>query len=98
MKAGGRELFEKAIFGAEKVMCDTRSTTYWDSKTCQCRSKNVAPRETDTIMSNCLEDFPMMAYSRSHCLKNISIRLCLKIFRVSPVSDRNILDLRTKNL
>jgi len=45
------------------VMCDTRSTTYWDSKTCQCRSKNVAPRETDTIMSNCLEDFPMMAYS-----------------------------------
>lgn len=54
---------EEAVFGSQKAMCETRSTTYWDSKSCQCRSKSVAPRETDAMMANCLEDFPMMAYT-----------------------------------
>jgi len=54
---------EEAIFGAEKAMCETRSTTYWDKGTCQCRSKSVAPRETDQMIANCLDDFPMMAYT-----------------------------------
>ena len=76
---------EEEIFGSEKAMCETRSTTFWDSKlenvflnvinstnqlsgkTCQCRSKSVAPRETDAMMSNCLDEFPMMSYSRSRC-------------------------------
>ena len=56
---------EEAVFGSQKAMCETRSTTYWDSKSCQCRSKSVAPRETDAMMANCLEDFPMMAYTRN---------------------------------
>ena len=56
---------EEAVFGSQKAMCETRSTTYWDSKSCQCRSKSVAPRETDAMIANCLEDFPMMAYTRN---------------------------------
>jgi len=54
---------EEAIFGSEKAMCETRSTTFWDSKTCQCRSKSVAPRETDAMISNCMDEFPIMSYS-----------------------------------
>ena len=40
---------EEAIFGTEKAMCETRTTTYWDTKTCHCRSKSVAPRETGDV-------------------------------------------------
>ena len=57
----------------QRAMCETRSTTYWDSKSCQCRSKSVAPRETDAMMANCLEDYPMMAYTRKHNIPDIVI-------------------------
>ena len=38
-------------------------------KTCQCRSKSVAPRETDAMISNCMDEFPIMSYSRSTEIK-----------------------------
>ena len=38
-------------------------------KTCQCRSKSVAPRETDAMISNCMDEFPIMSYSRSTDIK-----------------------------
>ena len=31
-------------FGQAKFMCDRRKDAYWDSTTCQCRGKTVAPR------------------------------------------------------
>ena len=54
---------EDSVFGGEKSVCST-SSHYWDERTCQCRSKTVAPRETDAMMGNCLDDFSSLQYTR----------------------------------
>ena len=53
-----------AKFESEKSVCVSRGSYYWDERTCQCRSKTVAPRETDPRLTNCLEDFSSLPYSR----------------------------------
>ena len=44
---------EQRFYGEEKMMCESRVSTYWDSMSCQCRSKSVAPRGADTQDYDC---------------------------------------------
>ena len=55
---------QDAKFGSEKSVCVSRSSHYWDERTCQCRSKTVSPRETDARLANCLDDFSGLHHSR----------------------------------
>ena len=45
---------EDRLFGEEKAKCESRSTTYWNPRLCQCNNKSVAPRGTDVQVNNCL--------------------------------------------
>ena len=44
---------EERFYGEQKVLCESRVSTYWDSTTCQCKSKSVAPRGADTQEYDC---------------------------------------------
>lgn len=38
---------DEATFGEERRRCEGRSITYWDTRSCQCKSKSIAPRGLD---------------------------------------------------
>ena len=38
---------EERFYGEQKVMCESRVSKYWDSASCRCMSKSVAPRGAD---------------------------------------------------
>jgi len=38
---------DEATFGEERKRCEGRSITYWDTRSCQCKSKSIAPRGLD---------------------------------------------------
>jgi len=38
---------DEASFGEERKRCEGRSITYWDTRSCQCKSKSIAPRGLD---------------------------------------------------
>ena len=44
---------EERFYGEQKIMCESRVSTYWDSMSCQCKSKSVAPRGADTQDYDC---------------------------------------------
>ena len=45
---------DEAEFGRHKVMCDRRRNAYWDSTSCRCKSKSVAPRGVELPGEGCL--------------------------------------------
>jgi hypothetical protein len=45
---------EERFFGQEKAKCESKTTTYWNSRLCQCSNKSVAPRGTDSQVNTCL--------------------------------------------
>jgi len=44
---------EDRLYGEEREKCESRSTTYWNPRLCQCSNKSVAPRGTDLQVNNC---------------------------------------------
>ena len=38
---------EERFYGEQRVMCESRVSKYWDSASCRCMSKSVAPRGAD---------------------------------------------------
>ena len=55
-------------FGEKKVVCEMRRDYYWDSRTCQCASKTVAPRGVDLHNYNpgCGDDLGRVASAERH--------------------------------
>jgi len=64
---------EERFYGEEKLRCESRVSTYWDSMACQCRSKSVAPRGVDSQDFGCIERDQHLGYNLTRDLNMLDI-------------------------
>ena len=89
---------EERLFGLDKSACERRSTTYWDSRSCQCRNKSVAPRGADSHIKHCLGnsddeyeyDHPMQSYaSGADIIGYIFLGSCITIAMLLSITTQH---------
>ena len=71
---------DNRIYGEERMMCESRTSAYWDQEACKCKSKSVAIRGAGNDITRCSNSNHDQGFISAVLMRNmLMVAICLGI-------------------